>query len=326
MTAEQLAAELEVSVRTIYRDVEALQVAGVPLYGDAGHDGGYQLVEGYRTRLTGLTADEAEALFLAGLPGPTAELGFGEVVAATHLKLMAALPPEMRDRAGRIRERFHLDAPAWYRDADDSKHLPALADAVWNQHRIRVRYRRWAAPREVTRVLEPLGVVLKAGRWYAVARCTGQIRTYRVSTILRLQSLDEQFERPNGFVLSDYWRAYLSGFDARRYRDAAVLRLSPEGRRRLPDLLEAAVVRAAEDSAGPSDRRGWVRAVIPIESVEHALTELLPLGADVEVIGPLRLRERLAETARALGAIYLGAPATAAATDAPVAVSRAQAE
>lgn len=164
MTAQALADELEVSVRTIYRDVDSLHAAGVPLYGDPGWDGGYQLLDGYRTQLTGLTTDEAESLFLAGLPGPAAELGLGAVVTAAQLKLMAALPAELRDRAGRIRERFHLDAPGWYRESDRTPHLAAVADAVWNQHRLRVRYRRWSVPREVLRTLEPYGVVLKGGR------------------------------------------------------------------------------------------------------------------------------------------------------------------
>jgi predicted DNA-binding transcriptional regulator YafY len=326
LTAQQLADELGVSVRTIYRDVESLHAAGVPLYGDAGPAGGYQLVAGYRTRLTGLTAGEAEALFLAGLPGPAAELGLGAVVAATQLKLMAALPAELRDRAGRIQERFHLDAPSWYRGYDDAPHLAAVADAVWNQRRIQVRYRRWAEPVEVTRTLAPYGLVVKAGRWYLVARSepptphveaealtaqtpagrggVDRIRTYRVAEILELHPLDEQFERPGDFDLAGHWRAYVAEFDARRYRSKAVLRLSPRAWERLPHLLDPAVVRAAERSAGEPDAAGWTEVVIPIESVAHAATELLRLGADVEALAPPELRASLAETADGIATLY----------------------
>ncbi|AEH08928.1 MULTISPECIES: helix-turn-helix transcriptional regulator [Protofrankia] len=169
LTAREIADELEVSVRTVYRDLDSLAEAGVPVVAERGATGGYQLLAGYRTRLTGLTSDEADSLFLAGMPDAAAELGLGTVLAAVERKLLAALPERTRERAVRARERFHLDAPGWFRAAEATPLLAEVADAVWEQRRIRVTYQRWRAPREVTRHLEPLGVVLKSGTWYLVA-------------------------------------------------------------------------------------------------------------------------------------------------------------
>ncbi|MGW0805045.1 helix-turn-helix transcriptional regulator [Nonomuraea sp. NPDC002799] len=304
MTARELSERLEVSVRTIYRDVESLHAAGIPLYGDAGPKGGYQLLDGYRTRLTGLTTDEAESLFLAGLPGPAAELGLGAVVTAAQLKLMAALPVELRDRAGRIQERFHLDAPTWFRDREPVTYLPAVADAVWNERRVQVRYRRWQAPQEVERRLDPYGLVVKAGRWYLVARAGERVRTYRVSQILGLHPLAEGFTRPDDFDLATYWQGYLAEFEARLRWGEAVVRLSPRGLERLTDLMTPGVVAAAAESAQPPDAAGWTRVTVPIESVEHAVAEFLRLGTDAEVIAPGELRERLRDTVNTLADRY----------------------
>jgi predicted DNA-binding transcriptional regulator YafY len=303
LTAAQLAAELEVSVRTVYRDVDALHAAGVPLYGEAGHAGGYQLLEGYRTRLTGLTSTEAESLFLTGLPGPAQELGLGSEVAAAWLKLTASLPPELRDRATRIQQRFHLDAPNWYAEPDTTPALAAAADAVWRGRRIRVDYHRWRHPTEVTRTLDPYGLVLKAGRWYLVA-ASKRISTYRVSQIRSLTVLDESFQRPAGFDLAAFWESYLADFDARRYTDTATVRISPDLRERLVDAVEPAIHRAVEESASAPDGDGWVTAVVPIEKMSHAHRLFLGFGEDVEVLSPVSLRERIRESAMALAKAY----------------------
>lgn len=304
MTAQALADELEVSVRTIYRDVESLGEAGVPVYGDRGPSGGYQLLDGYRTRLTGLTGDEAGSLFLAGMPGPAAELGLGTVLAAAELKLLAALPPELRSRAGRIRERFHLDAPGWFRDAERPEHIAAVADAVWNQRRIAIHYRRWGG--EVRRTLEPLGLVLKGGIWYVVARVAGSVRTYRVSRILTLEVLEDRFERPDDFDLAAYWESWLPQFQARLHRDEARLRLSTEGLTRLPYVVDPYAARAAAERAGPPDEHGWREVTLPIESIRHAAHDLLRLGADAEVLTPPELRALVAASVAAMAALYAG--------------------
>ncbi|MFF0298542.1 helix-turn-helix transcriptional regulator [Kitasatospora sp. NPDC004614] len=290
LTARQLADELEVSVRTVYRDVEALAAAGIPLYGEAGHAGGYRLVDGYRTRLTGLTADEAQAAFLAALPGTAAELGLGEALATARLKLRAALPAELRAHADRIQERFLLDAPGWYGDADRTPHLAAVADAVWARRALLLQYRRWRAPEEISRRVEPYGLVLKAGRWYLVAGGPSGIRTYRVDQILELTCLGEEFTFPLGFSLPAYWTAHLADFHSRLHTGHALVRLTPEGARRL----------------GVPPEGAWTRARIPIESLDHAHGEFLRLGTDVEVLEPPELRTRLAATVQALAARYAG--------------------
>ncbi|NGO47131.1 helix-turn-helix transcriptional regulator [Streptomyces ureilyticus] len=295
LTAAQLAEELEVSVRTIYRDVEALSAAGVPLYGDSGHAGGYQLLDGYRTRLTGLTTEEAEALFLAGVPGPAAELGLGSVLAAAQLKVRAALPHELREHADRISGRFHLDAPGWYAEDDEAPYLPAVADAVWNSRVLHVRYRRWREPTDVERRLEPYGLVLKAGRWYVIAG-PGP-RTYRVDQILELAASGEEFSRPEDFDLAAYWTAYQRDFHDRLHRGGAVVRLAPGVR------LTGAAARAVE-ATGRTDENGWTRATLPIESIDHAHGEFLRLGADIEVLEPAELREHIARTVTALARTY----------------------
>ncbi|MEV4251990.1 YafY family protein [Spirillospora sp. NPDC049652] len=304
LTAEELASALEVSVRTVYRDMEALSEAGVPLYGEPGHDGGYRLLDGFRTRLNGLTEDEAESLFLTGLPGPAAELGLGAIVAAAQLKLMSALPDELRDKAACVSERFHLDAPAWYRAPDDTPHLTAVADAVWDARRVRLGYYRWRTPHEIVRDVDPLGLVLKSGHWYLVGRTDRGLRTYRVSRILDMTVSDERFERPAGFDLAAHWASYLRSFDERRLTLTATVRLSPRVLGRLTDFLDDASARAARETARPAGEDGWVEVVVPVESAERGVHDLLRLGNDAEVVGPPELRARVADTVAALARRY----------------------
>jgi len=302
VTAEALAAEFEVSVRTIYRDIEELSAADVPVYADRGPNGGFQLLDGYRTKLTGLSPAGAETLFLAGLPGPAAELGLADVLTAAQLKLTAALPERARATANRVAARFHLDPVGWFRSADEARLLPAIAKAVWNETCLDIRYNRRGAG-SVIRKLQPLGLVLKAGIWYLVARVKEQPRTYRVSNILEMSVRDECFERPKDFDLVGFWTMSSRAYEVRLYRSEAVLRVSPSGMPKL-NLLGSVIAQAVAETAAPSDRHGWVRVVIPIESIEQAAADLLRLGIDAEVLEPPELRSRIAETAWALSQLY----------------------
>lgn len=305
-SAAELAAELEVSQRTIYRDVEALSAAGVPIYANRGRAGGFALLDGYRTRLTGMSADEADALFLAGLPAAAADLGLGSVLAATQLKLLAALPPDLRERAARIRDTFYLDAPGWLRESDAPPFLATVAEAAWTRHRVDVRYER-ANRAVVDRVLEPLGLVLKAGTWYLVALPAGGDargpRTYRVSRLHAAAMRDDEFERPTGFDLEAFWADYQRGYEKRVYSDTALVRLSPAGRELL-FLIGPIAARRARAAMSDPDDAGWTTTRVPIESVRHGHHALMQLGEHVEVLEPAELRELMATSARALVARY----------------------
>lgn len=298
MTAARLAAELDVSVRTIYRDVVALGSAGIPLHADAD---GYRLVGGYRTQLTGLTTEEARGLVLAGLPGPAAELGLARAVATARLKVDAALSSELRERADRMRQRFHLDAPGWYHDGDRSGHLAGLADAVWRQQVVEVAYESWT--RVVRRRLRPYGLVLKGGKWYLVAGAEADPLTFRVTSIREMTVLAERFAWPEEFDLATYWARHVTDFRNRLYRGEALIRLAPGALGRLRHLMAPVVASAA---AAGVDRDGWIEATVPIESEEHAEREFLRLGGQVQVIEPASLRARLAATVETLAGYYLG--------------------
>lgn len=309
MTAQALADELEVSVRTVYRDVDSLSASGVPVYADRGPAGGYQLLDGYRTRLTGMTGEEAATLVLAGIPGTAAELGLGSVLAAAELKLRAALPGELAGRADGVRERFHLDAPGWFRADEPVPHLAVLAGAVWDARMVAVRYRRWRAPREVSRTLSPLGVVLKAGRWYLVAaHADGErITAYRVAAVLDAEALDAPAFRPEGFDLATFWREWTERYERSVYTGTATVRMTAEALRMMPFIFPPEMSRVARERAGEPDDAGRVITEVPIESIKQGHIELLKLGSDAEVLAPLELRARFAATARGLSAYYLEA-------------------
>lgn len=301
LTAAELAAELEVSERTIHRDVDALSESGVPIYAERGPHGGIRLVDGYRTRLTGMTPEEAEALFLAGLPGPAAELGLGTVVAAAQLKVLASLPPELRTRASRLVERFHLDAGDWFRTSHPVPHLAALSDAVWSSTRIAIDYERGDGP--VRRVLEPLGVVLKAGIWYVVARVGEQIRTYRVSRVVATEPTTERFARPDDFDLAAYWAESAAAFERDVPRVEVVVRVHPDGLDRLHAAVGGAVMRAAE-TIQDDDPDGWRKLRLRLDYPEEAPGVLLSAGPLVDVVSPADIRASVAATARAVAARY----------------------
>jgi len=284
LTAQELAGHFEVSVRTVHRDVEALAAAGVPVEAVRGPAGGYRLAGGYRTKLTGLTAEEAEALFVA--PAPAAELGLGGVLANARLKVLAALPAELQERASRAERHFLLDARGWFRAEDTVPHLPTIASATWQEQRLSARYRE--GRKVVRRTLDPLGLVLKGGAWYLVAHRSAGMRVYRVSRFASVKILEDGFERPEGFELASYWEEWSRNFEQSLPRVEVKLRAGDSVRRLLPRDLQG-------------DNGVYV---VGFHSAEDAYRELLKFGPDAEVLEPVELRDRIAASASEVAGMY----------------------
>jgi predicted DNA-binding transcriptional regulator YafY len=297
ISARALAEKLEVSTRTVYRDIDELSAAGVPVIVERGASGGFELLEGWRTTLTGLTTDESQALFLSGLPGPAAELGLGDSMASAQLKLLAALPKDWQPEARRMASRFHVDLAGWYRRPNPASLLRAVADAVWTDHRIEIAYESWTG--RVTRDLEPLGLVVKAGEWYLVARPPGRTtaRTYKVDQIHAL-AVGVVFARP-AFDLAAYWRQSTERFEQEIYKSTAKVRLGPRGRQLLREK-SAALAAAIPGIEGDA----WCTVEIPIESPGHAVEQFLGLGTQVEVLAPAALRKAMRDKTREVAALY----------------------
>ncbi|MEW1639582.1 WYL domain-containing protein [Streptomyces sp. NPDC093801] len=322
LTAAALAQELGVSQRTVIRDAQALQEAGVPVRSERGRTGGYRLAPGHRTRLTSLHPSEAETLYLSGLPGALRDLGLSGPADTARLKLSATLLPSLRAAAESSVRRFHLDAPAWFREPSAPELLPELARAVWSDRTVELEYARpgrdGAAPRGVGRLLEPYGLVLKAGVWYVVGRVPqarpgrdGAWRTYRVDRVTALSPAHgaaEPFVRDPSFDLAAYWQEHAAGFARALLRATATVRLTQAGLRRLPSVADPAGVEGALASASAPDAAGRVTVDLPVESEEVAFAQLAGLGADVEVLGPPGLRARFRENAQACAALYGAEP------------------
>ncbi|MEV7427805.1 MULTISPECIES: helix-turn-helix transcriptional regulator [unclassified Streptomyces] len=302
MTAGQLARELDVSERTITRDAQALSEAGVPVYADRGRTGGYRLVGGYRTRLTGLARGEAEALFLSGVPGALREMGLDDVSSAARLKVSAALLPSLRDAPDSAAQRFHLDAPGWYHEPRTPELLPLVAEAVWADRLLHARYPRRGA--EVERELAPYGLVLKAGVWYLCAGVEETFRVYRIDRFTGAEILQERFARDESFDLPAFWEERATEFARSLLRTQVLVRLSPEGVRRLPHVTDRAAAREAIEAAAGTDGTEMLTVVLPVESLDVAYEQLLALGPEAEVLEPASLRARFAATADRMRTLY----------------------
>lgn len=294
LSAEALAGELESSVRTVHRDVDALRAAGIPIRGDRGPAGGFRLPGGYRTRLTGLTPGEAEALFLQA---PAADLGLGAVLGDAQLKLLAALPPELRARADRTAELFHVVRDGWWGSSAPPVHLVTAADALWRGRRLTITHRGYE------RAIDPLGLVHKGRSWYLVAGTDRGLRVFRADRLEAAAVLpDEPAERPRDFDLPTFFDEWSVSFERSLPLIDVRVRVEPEAL----DLLRRAVDTRVRDAL-PAAIDEPTEIVVGFERLAYAEWGLLPIGPGVEVLSPPELRERMATVSAATAARYLSA-------------------
>jgi predicted DNA-binding transcriptional regulator YafY len=285
MTAAELAERLEVSERTVQRDALALAAAGIPIASVRGPAGGYRLERGYRTKLTGLDVAEAEALFV----GPAAELGLGRELAAARVKLLASLPAELQERADRAARLFHLDTRGWFREEDRVPHLAVIAAALWRGSRVDIRYRE--SGKVVSRRLDPLGLVLKAGVWYLLAFRRGEERVYRVSRIVAARERPEPAVSPVDFDLASAWARRSAEFERSRTQIDVTVRLP---RSQVRYLRSPRIVEDADLST----------VVAQFDGLDHAFRTLVAYGASAEVLAPSELRDRIVSAAAETVALY----------------------
>lgn len=307
MTAQELAQRLEVSTRTIYRDLDALSGAGVPVYAERGPNGGCMLMESYRTNLTGLKEQEVRALFMFTVPGLMADLGVDKASEAAMLKLTAALPAPFQQDVERVRERIYLDPAAWFQPAEPTPYLSMIQQALWQQRRVRIDYRRGDG-QWVKRLVEPYGLVAKTSLWYMVCGIsrfapTESLTVYRISRIQQAELTEYQFERPSHFDLATYWHDWCQHFEQSHHTYPVTLRVTPVG---IPTLVRifGDSLYTLMNQAAPADDDGRLTLSLTFDSLETACEQLLGLGTDIEVITPQSLREHMRQTAVQIAACY----------------------
>lgn len=305
VTAQTLAKRLEVSERTIYRDLEALSMAGVPVYAERGPGGGWCLLEDYRTNLTRLTDLEVHTLFLSGAAGPLEDLGLGKARQDALLKLLAALPTVYRRNAEMASQRIHLDSAGWFHHDEPIPYLTTIYEGIWNDRRVQLTYRH-NDNTIVERLVEPYGLVAKASIWYlvcATAESGGNLRVYRVGRILSAQLTSDHFERPSAFDLAAFWARWTGEFEKSLYSYSVKVRVDPAAIDELAYTFGKQVYTLAQQ-AGPPDDNGKIALSLDFESLPQARYHLFNYGTLVEVLEPAELRESLAEFANGVARLY----------------------
>lgn len=303
MTARDLAVRLEVSERTVYRDIEALGISGVPVYAERGPGGGCGLIDGYRTNVTGMTEAEIRTLFVANATGPLKDLGMGQALEVALLKLLAALPPPRREVAARARQRVYVDSAGWNRTEEPIPYLPVLQDALWQDRRVALVYQHGDTPPS-TRLVDPYGLIAKASVWYLVgAQMDGELRSFRVSRIRNATMTEDTFVRPPDFDLPSYWAESSTQYVASWDRYAVTLRIAADFISELPYIFGERINQQVR--AALPDDQGRIMLTVLYESWEYARGRILSLGTHVEVLDPPEMRDAVRRMVAEIAQLYL---------------------
>ena len=302
MTAGELAKELEVSERTIYRDINALSIAGVPVYGMSGPEGGYALLDNYRTHLTGLTEGEVRALSMISIPAPLVDLGVSQDLRSALLKLSASLPTTHRRNEDKVRQCFLLDSTWWQHHTEQSPHLQVIQQAVWQNHKLHLVYHPPFAT-EIKRFVAPYGLVAKAGAWYLVCARNEVINVHRISSLQNVRISEETFQRPENFNLAAFWEKWCTDYEKFLNDFTATVRVAPDFISELPRYFSTAI-HTQIAQAEPADEEGWIRLELSFNSFEAARDRILGFGRGVEVLEPIALKYSVLDYAEQIASLY----------------------
>jgi len=286
-------------VRTIYRDIDALSASGVPVYADGGPGGGYSLLEGYRTELTGLSPEETEALLLLSLPGPLADLSISKKLKTAVLKVVSAAPPDLAQSEARMRQRLYLDPASWFSPGDEPRFLDELQNCVWRDQKAWMEYSDKKSAKS-GREICPYALVAKAAIWYLVADTEKGMRVFRVSRISSIKPLDARFERPENFDLRDFWEEWSGTFINSLHGYHTMISVASEGEGVIGDFWQGTV----ESLRNAAAEDGWKRIDVTFANENEALWQILQFGALVRVESPTSLRDAVRDAALRIAGMY----------------------
>ena len=296
MTSRSLAEQLEVSERTINRDMEALSAAGVPVYAERGLHGGWRLSEQYQTKLTGMKKEELMSLLLSNQDHVLLDLGIRKHYESAFQKLLASSPDSIRKDAELVRSRIHIDGAGWSPSQDSLTCLTTVQDAVWSERKLSIQYQR--EHKIVDRIIHPLGLIAKRSVWYVAAEAEGEMRTYRISRLLDAKILEETFDRPADFNLAGFWESSMSEFKKNLPSYPAVLYIEETLVSRLARERYVRIINTVPY------KESCLKAEVQFDTLESACEIILSYGPSIRIHRPRELRERVLLQAKQITALY----------------------